>query len=249
MKVYLDLIMILNFFIDFLLLCTVNTLLKRNVSIYKIIAGAFIGGCSTILLFLKVTNIILLLFKFIISLIMVLITFQYNSFIYTCKNLIYLYSSSIILGGFLYFLDLQTNYTDLSLNLMVLVIFCPFILYIYIRQGMWLKTNYSNYFKVVLKHNNTEYQLNAFLDTGNKLTDIYTNKPVILIDKNIDLDKYFFIPYQGINQNGLIKCFKAQSLEVNKKIYKNVIIGILEHKIKIDGINCLLNYKLKEDLC
>ncbi len=249
MKIYLDLIMILNFFIDLLLLNTVNILLKRNITTLNLMKGAFIGGCSTIFLFFDVTTTTLFIFKLIISIIMILVTFKFKSIKYTLKNLLYLYSSSIILGGFLYFLDLQTNYTDLSLNIIVLIIFCPLILYIYIRQGMWLKTNYSNYYKVTLIKDNKTYNLNAFLDTGNKLTDIYSNKPVILIDKKIDTKKFFYIPYQGINQNGIIKCFKAEKLIINNKTYKKVIIGILEHKIKIDGIDCLLNYKLREDLC
>ena len=52
-KVYLDLIMIINFFIDFLLLLGVSIILKRKVKINRIILSAFIGGISILFLFMK----------------------------------------------------------------------------------------------------------------------------------------------------------------------------------------------------
>ena len=41
MKIYLDLIMILNFFIDFILLLSVSLILKRNIKLTKLMLGAF----------------------------------------------------------------------------------------------------------------------------------------------------------------------------------------------------------------
>ena len=53
MKIYLDLLMILNFLIDFILLITVSIILKRNVSINRVMLGAFFGGISILFLFLN----------------------------------------------------------------------------------------------------------------------------------------------------------------------------------------------------
>lgn len=255
MKVYLDLVMILNFFFDFILLLSVSILLRRNVSIYKILLGSFIGGLSILYLFMNISSLELFLFKIIISILMVLISFGYKSLKYTFKNLVYLYTASIILGGFLYFLNIEFSYKNiglifinngLSINVIFLIIFCPIIIYIYVKQGLWLKTNYSNYYKINIYIDDKKYTLNAFLDTGNTLVDPITNKPVILIDKKITTDKYFYIPYKTITNNGLIKCIKADKVEVNGISKYKVIIGLLDEKIKIDGINCLLNKKLLE---
>lgn len=255
MKVYLDLVMILNFFFDFILLLSVSILLRRNVSIYNILAGAFLGGLSILLLFIDINSLELFIYKIIISLFMTIITFGYKSFKYTFKNLVYLYSASIILGGFLYFLNIEFSYKQvglifinngLSINVIFLIIFCPIIIYIYVKQGLWLKTNYSNYYKIEMYIGKNKYVLNAYLDTGNTLTDPITNKPVILIDKKINCDKFFFIPYKTITNEGMIKCIKADKILING-IYKyKVIIGLLEEKIKMDGIDCLLNRKILE---
>jgi len=255
MKIYLDLVMILNFFFDFILLLSVSILLRRNVSIYKILLGAFLGGLSILLLFINISSLELFLYKVIISIIMVLISFGYKSFKYTFKNIFYLYTASIILGGFLYFLNIEFSYKNvglvfinngLSINVIFLIIFCPFIIYIYVKQGLWLKTNYSNYYKIEIYIDDIKYSLNAFLDTGNTLVEPITNKPVILIDKKIKCEKFFYIPYKTITNNGLIKCVKADKILINGKVKYKVLVGLLDEKIKIDGIDCLLNKKILE---
>jgi len=255
MKIYIDLVMILNFFFDFILLLSVSILLRRNVSIYKIMIGAFIGGLSILFLFINISSFELFIFKIIISIIMTLISFGYKSLKYTFKNLLYLYTASIILGGFLYFLNIEFSYKNiglvfinngLSINVIFLIIFCPFIIYIYVKQGIWLKANYSNYYKINIYINDNKYSFNAFLDTGNNLTEPITNKPVILVDKELKCDNFFYIPYKTITNNGLIKCIKADKVEINGVSKYKVIIGLLDEKIKIDGIDCLLNKKLLE---
>lgn len=255
MKIYIDLIMILNFFFDFILLLSVSVLLRRNVSIYRIMLGAFIGGLSILFLFVNISNLELFIYKIIISVIMILVTFNYKGLKYTFKNLLYLYSASIILGGFLYFLNLEFSYkkiglvfinNGLSINVIFLIIFCPIIIYIYVKQGLYLKNNYSHYYKVDLYYNNKIIKLNAFLDTGNDLKTI-TNKPVILISKKLDISNFFYIPYKTIDNTGLLKCIKVDKIAINGVFKYKVIVGLLDN-IKMDGIDCLLNKKLMEGI-
>ena len=247
--------MILNFFFDFILLLSVSILLRRSVSIYKILGGSFIGGVSILFLFIDLNSLTLFIYKFIISILMILVSFGYKNIKYTFKNILYLYTASIILGGFLYFLNVEFSYQQyglvfinngLSINVIFLIIFCPIIIYIYVKQGLWLKNNYSNYYKVTIYYDNKKYLLNAFLDTGNNLVVPFTKKPVILINKKIKVDKFFYIPYKGVNNQGMIKCFKVDKIEINNLVRKNIIVGLLNEKIKIDGVDCLLNKKLLE---
>ena len=247
--------MILNFFFDFILLLSVSILLRRNVSIYKILGGAFIGGISILFLFFEISSLMLFIYKFMISVLMVLISFNYKNLKFTCQNILFLYTASIILGGFLYFLNVEFSYQQyglifinngLSINVIFLIIFCPIIIYIYVRQGLLLKNNYSNYYKVTIYYNDKKYFFNAYLDTGNNLSVPLTNKPVILINKKIKVKHFFYIPYKGVNSEGIIKCFKVDKILINDLIKKNVIVGLLTDKIKIDGVDCLLNKRILE---
>ena len=247
MKIYLDLVLLLNFTFDFLLLMSVSLLLRRNVKIVRIF-----------FLFIKITSLQLFLLKLMVSILMVIITFNYRDLKYTLRNLLYLYMASIVLGGFLYFLNIEFSYKNnglvfyhngLSINFVFLIIFSPIILYIYIRQGIKLKNNYSNYYQVDICLNGKIIKCNGYLDTGNNLVDPIKKRPIILVNKNkIKInDNYILVPYQSSSNHSVLKCIKVDYINIKKLgIKKNVLVGIMEDKINIDGIDCLLNNKLLE---
>jgi len=258
MKIYLDLVMILNFVIDFILLLTVSLILKRNVSITRIMLGAFIGGISIIFLFFNINSITLFLFKIIISIFMTIISFKYINLKYTLVNLLYLYMSSIILGGFLYLLNIEFSYKQvgiifinngLSINFIFLIITSPIILYIYIKQTKNLRYNYSNYYNIEIINKNKKYKYTAYMDSGNVLVDSLTKKSVILIDKRkllFNIKEFRLIPYMGVNGSNMIKVVKIDKLLFNNKEYNNVLLGIMDN-ISLDGVDVILNRKLLEE--
>ena len=70
MKIYLDVIALLNFLMDFLLLITVNYTLKRNSSWKKLVLGAFLGSLTLIFLFLPCSKLFLIsspLFSYVLQ--------------------------------------------------------------------------------------------------------------------------------------------------------------------------------------
>lgn len=261
MKIYLDVIFFLNFFFDFLLLVTVKLLLRRNVSIYSILSGAIIGAMSIFLLFIKMNSITLFFLKLIISIIMLLITFGFRDLRYTIRNLLYLYSTSMILGGALYYLNVEFSYKQeglifyhngLSINFIVLIILSPIITYLYYKQGIFLKQNYKNYYEVTLEHQGLKQKVNGFLDTGNHLVDPYRKRPIILIDKKkliYDINEFqmILVPIDTANGHSLLSCIKIDSIFIaGIGTRKKVLLGLMDDTIHIDGIDCILSEKLME---
>lgn len=262
MKIYLDLIFIINFIFDMLLLLTVKIVLKRNIKLYRLILGGLFGGLSIFLLFIKINSFELFLFKLIISILMILITFSYKNIRYTINNILFLYMSSIILGGFLYMLNCSFAYKQeglifyhngLSINFIVLLIMSPIIIYLYIKQSHSLKNKYDAYYKVdIYLKDNKILKLNGFLDTGNKLSDPYLNRPIILIDKrkisNKYLDKYILVPISTINSKSFLKCIEINKVDIiGYKTISDVLLGITSENITMEGIDCILQTKLLEE--
>ena len=259
MKIYLDYIFFINFLFDLLLLLSVSIILRRNIKFKKIVFGALLGGASIFLLFIKLNNINLFLFKIIISIIMILITFGYKNLKYTIKNLIYLYMSSMILGGVLYFLNIEFSYyreglifyhNGLSVNVIILIVLSPIIIHTYIKQIMDIKNNYSNYYKVdIYLKESKKITLTAFLDTGNKLIDPYKRRPIILIKKSlidVSKQKIILVPYNTVNNSDLLKCIVPEKIYIqNVGIKKNFLIGLMD-EVNIEGVDCILNTKLLE---
>ena len=257
MKIYLDLIMILNFILDFILLLTVGLILKRKINLTRLLLGSFFGGISILFLFININSFILFIFKILISIFMIIISYKFINIKYTLINLLYLYMSSIILGGFLYLLNIEFSYkkvglifinNGLSINFIFLLIASPIILYIYIKQTKKLRYNYSNYYNITLIKNNKKYNYIGYMDSGNLLVDSITNKLVILIDKRkllFDIKEFRLIPYMSVDGHHMIKVVKIDKIIFNNKEYSNILLGIMD-KISIDGVDIILNRKLME---
>lgn len=262
MKIYLDIVFIINFTFDFLLLMSVSIILRRNVSIWRLILGSFIGSITIFILFLKINSLQLFFIKFVISILMNVITFKFINIRYTIKNVTFLYIASTILGGFLYMINNQFSYKQeglifyhdgLSINFITIFFLSPIIIYLYIKQIKNIKNNFSNYYKVDLYlKNNCVLRFNAFLDTGNKLMEPITKKPIILINRkdliyDINEFKMFLVPYNTISENGLLTCIKVNKIIIDGiGERKNFLLGLTDNVIKINGINCILNSKLLE---
>ena len=246
LKVYIDLVILLNFLIDLILIFSVALILRRQTNLKKIIRGALTGSLSIISLLFNINPIILIILK-----------------VYTIKNVFYLYTSSIILGGFLYMLELELCYRNegmlfyhngLKLNFIVLLFLSPIIICFYIKQARELKDNYSKYYNIdIYLKDGSISELTAFLDTGNKLVDPYFKRPIILVNKDkISFDynneNILIVPYDSLNNHGLLKCIVPDKIYIDKiGIKKNFLIGISEDKIRMDGIDCILNTKLLEE--
>ena len=139
--------------------------------------------------------------------------------------------------------------TSVNLNFILLIIILPIIVIIYKRKVRFLKTNYNLNYQIKLNYQGQKITLNSFLDTGNNLIDPYFHKPVILVnDYLIKSDKYFYIPYKGIAESGVIKAFYLDKFEIiGFKTIKNVVVGLLPEKLKIKNVDCLLNNQILEE--
>lgn len=262
MKIYIDLIIILNFFLDFILLLAVSLLLKRNASLKRIFLGAIVGGISILSLFINFNSLTLFFIKIFMSILMVLFSFSFKNIKYTFYNLLYLYLLSIILGGFLYYLNSELSYKNvglifyhnkISINWIFIIITAPIIIFLYVYQNRRLKQEYAKRYEVSLVLlNNKKINLTAFYDTGNKLIDPYKKRPIILINKNLLGNynpNYILVPCYTVNKESLLKCFKIKELIVNKKIIKkDVLVGISDNDFNIEGVDLLLHEEIVKEI-
>lgn len=258
MKIYLDLIFFLNFFFDFILLFATKYILKEKVKFYRLFLGSLLGAFSLLFLFLKINSFQLFILKIMISMGMILGTFGVKNFY---KNYLYFYIISIFLGGFVYLLNISFSYRNkgviffsngLSINLLVILVLSPVIIYLYVKEMKFYKNNISNIFLVDIVIGKKKYQLRGYLDTGNTLEDPYQRRSVILLDlKKMKLEKerIIYVPYKTISDTGVIKCYQTDSVVINQKEFKNILIGDIKNKFHLENSDCILPNKIKEDLC
>ncbi len=261
MSVYIDVVFVLNFFFDFILLMTVSVTLKRNASIKKLIIGALCGELSMLILFFNFNNITLFLFKLFNSILMIIVTFKLKDKKYFWQNLAYFYMTSTVLGGFLYFLSLSYRenqyglvfvYESYTIPYLFLVIISPIILYIYIKQRKEIY-HYNCFIPVTINFKNgKKLTLMGYLDTANKLIDPITKKKVIIVNqrvlkKIVTIRSPVYVPYNSLNNHGLLKCIAIKSIVIKGVTYNDYLLGLSIDNLLKDGVDCLLNsYYLEE---
>ena len=255
MTVYIDGLLFLNFYLDFLLLLTVVVILKRNVKLFRIILGAFLGSLTILVLFFEIGSLELFFIKIYLSFIMCIVCFGYHNLKSFLINVGCFYMVSILLGGFLYFLNITFSYKNnglvffnngISVNALFLILMSPIILYFYIKQMKMFKSKVVCFFKTNIYVGKKVLNLNGYLDTGNTLS--YKNRPVILtnIDNNFR-NKKIYIPYIVIGGSGVLECIKVRKVEViGIGVFENVYLGFSKD-FKLAGADVLLNGLMKGD--
>ena len=154
-----------------------------------------------------------------------------------------MYLISIILGGFLTFINNNFH----KFNIIISIILSVLLIIIYIKNIKELRTNYNKYYKLYIYYDNKIIKVNAFLDTGNKLVDPYKRWPIILVKEDLlNSDNYILVPFSTISSSDLLKCIKVDKVYIEGVGYRSRLFIGLTNKINIDGVDSILNERLLE---
>ena len=241
MLIYIDLLFILNCWIDYLLLITTNIIIRKKISHKKVFLASLIGGISTFTIFIS-NNIILSILKIIICIFMEMIVNGVESIKSIIENSLYFYLVGIILAGTLYILKLD-NLNIFNYYLLLFII-TPIILYISKNKIIKLDLFYKDRYDVLLIYKNKKYYFNAYLDTGNKLYDPYKRRPISLIySKKIKYNykEVLYVPIETANNDSLLKCINVDKLIIDNKEIKDILVGLSDKKFNLEDINMILH--------
>lgn len=243
---YIEIIFVLNYLINILVIYSSAIILNRILSIKKVLLSGIVGLIPTVIYLFCDYLIINLLLVVITSLLMSIISFGYKNIIYTLKNTFYMYMSSIFLGGLLYLVDV--NFNNFYFNILVISLIAPLILLLYVKSTIKIQSTYSNYYTVSIYFKEEVVTCLAFLDTGNKLISPYDGSPIILLDKGLVKNHYqkLLVPCHSINGNTMLECVKPIYINIDKVGKRTKLLVGLIDEVKIDGVDCILNSRLLE---
>lgn len=248
MEIYIEVLVLFNIYIDFLILLMTKIIQRNVLSIKKLILASSVGGIGTLLLFLKIPIFLFLILEFLLSILIILLAFGSKKI---GGNLLYFYLNAIILGGLILMINNLAELTTKE-NFLILFLITPLLLLVYKKQIKKLKLNYNLCYQTRFKINDKFINLNSFFDTGNNLIDPYFKRPVILVNESLikeEIVKCFYIPYNTITESGVIKAISVDEFEIlGLKTTNKVVVGLLPNKLKLKGIDCLLNYKILEEI-
>ena len=200
MEIYLDIIILENIVINYLILLVTAKFSKTETSNFRLLLGALVGAVYLVFMLLLPTMKIYttILSKLLLSLAMVAVTFNFNSIVAYLKTLVIFYASTFLFAGagfaFLFFNQdggivrngvlmstvtlLDTKWTELLLALSVTFIILRVVWDViqkrFLREKMLVR--------LCIAFDQKSIELYALVDTGNSLHDPLTNMPVVVVE-------------------------------------------------------------------
>ena len=236
-SVYIDVLITVNVFIDFILILCTKKALCINTSFKKMLLASLLGGVQSLIalfpplpFFLNIpidvlcaSGIVLCAFgkcpfKCFIKRISVFLSLSFSF----CGIMMFLYNAFKPKGMEVYN---DTVYFNIS---PVLLIIC----------------------KVEIKINEQSYFFPAKIDTGCNLVEPFSGNYVIIAEQNIfddyvpDKTKTRIIPFESLGGNGIVKGFPPDKVKIDgKEICKSIYIGICNDVLKGD-VKAIIPYEL-----
>ncbi|WP_458413976.1 sigma-E processing peptidase SpoIIGA [Schinkia sp. CFF1] len=231
MTIYLDVIWLLNFFFDALLLLLSSIILKRKVPKWRLFLGAFIGSTVVLFYFTPYQTITAHpLMKLLYSIFIVYAAFGFRKFRYFIKNLVTFYFITFMVGGGMlglhYFFQTDiafmngvavtrsSGFGDPVSWLTVLLGF-PLVWYFSkhnIEEIEMTNINFEQLADVEIKIGDSLFRVKGLIDSGNQLYDPMTQTPVMILDKE---KADIFFPDSIMKQSQNLEMLNYDMLDVD----------------------------------
>lgn len=266
MTVYLDIVFIENVLMNYIIMFGTGLIQKVKLKNTRIIISSVIGAVYAIIAYLEIipiySNVIM---KILLSAIMNYIAFNPQNIKKMLKSILLFYLISFATGGcalaLLYLIAPQSvtfkNGMLIGTYPIKVTIIAGAIGFLIIQYSFSINKrrikNKDFICTLKIKICGKIIETNAFIDSGNKLKDPLTNKPVVIVEKRIvdnaiDINKNYLennkggeikiriIPFKSIGkQNGILMGIQAEYIEVKfeeeKSIINDVIIGMYDKSI------------------
>ena len=192
MIIYADILFLLNLYINFLLLQSVKKIAGADAKLPRLIIASLVGAALAFTIFLEI-GFVVGVFVRIIS--CTLITFAAFGF-HNLKKFLRL--SASLFGVTFAFAGIVAAiwaifephglavthgvvYYDVSALILIISTLAAYFVLAFIKKIMHKKLNLSKFYKINFTLNSHEITLRALLDSGNALSDPFSDKPIIII--------------------------------------------------------------------
>lgn len=241
-ELYLDVLFLVNFMMDYIILLLSSRILKNQTTYYRILAASLLGaGLTCIVIILALPSILLrfIIFHFIINSLMILVAMKIKTIRDHIKSLISLYIASVLLGGVFHLFSSYVTIGSLFFALAIGSYYLVKWIWFFIEQ---LGKHNREFYPVSLYLGDKIIKVNALMDTGNGLREPHTNQVVCVIDRQIVEENFYpleetkirYIPYQTVGDQGVLLATVLDKLHVggDKNLWvEHPIVAFSKEKI------------------
>ncbi len=271
LEIYLDVIFLENFLIDYILLLLTGKILQKQKKVPGILFAAMLGSgytvfCQVMLISQGSGNEAMV--QAVLQLVNILVAYAMTrcSFANLCKRQAFLcvgtmLTLSFVTAGVLTWAE--QAFSGFRVYRSRILTAAGTFVFGYLFLQRWINGLRERMFyrkcnlPVILRICGEQITCRGLMDSGNSLYEPITRRPVIIVERELlerhgiaEPEKYFAIPYHAIGtQNGILKGVLADELEIpgqqGEKRWQKVMLGIYEGKIsRQDEYQVILHPKL-----
>lgn len=196
--IYVDVLILINIYIGYFFIAATKKIMNASISKKRIFLGCIVCGLSSLVIFLSMNIVESIIVKSSIFLAISFIVFYKrgaNNRAFFVKSMFCFFIVGLIFGGFMmfiYFLAappfmryrngiLYFNISALSLAVTTVISYLVISVLCCILNKRGAK---SSFYTVDIFNNNSKATITSFLDSGNKLVDIFTGAPIMVAELN-----------------------------------------------------------------
>lgn len=195
MTIYIDIVLIENLIMNYIILFTTAVVLKIKVNHIRLILASLLGAGYSIIAYMGIIKVYSsIILKIILSVLIIYIPFNPQNIKKMCKDLLLFYLVSFVFGGaafaLIYIIKPQNilmknglflgTYTLKTVMLGAVVAFCIIIGAFAIIKNKISKKDMFCEIEILI--NQKKIKTKAMIDTGNMLKEPITNVPVIVVE-------------------------------------------------------------------
>lgn len=190
--IYIDVLIILNIYVNFFLLKATARLTHTPLKTVRCVISSAVGSLFSLTIFLPDTNFLVpLLIKLAAAVIITAMAFGVKDRRQTAKLVLFFYLVNFIFGGIimLFYLTFKPGfmafgntyfYVDFSLLSLVVFTALSYFAVTGVRRLMDRGCDGKGKYTVTIRHSGKTVCVDALADTGNTLVDMFSGKPVII---------------------------------------------------------------------
>ena len=252
--IYVDVLFCVNMFVHYFLLLACSKICKCKTRFIRLLLGSFVATLFTAVIFLPEIHFILSLFvRLFISGIVTFVTFGFGNFSKYISRLFCFYSVSfgyagIVLGLWILLkpkgvlINNGAVYIDISPYVLLLSFCIGYFVLLLLRKYFGTDIEKGNILKMTVFFEENSTQFSVLYDTGNKLTDMFSDLPVAVVNAKAVKDilpteletclagkvgdtlpttskykeKFKIIPYSVVGGAGVLPAIKVNKILIQK---------------------------------
>jgi len=284
--VYVDVLFTLNLFINYLLLLSGACLLREKAKRWRLLLGAALGAVYSLVIFLpELPNILSILLKAVFCATIVLAAYPVHGLRHFCKLAACFLAASFLFAGLMMGIWLLFRpkgmvyqngavYFDISVAVLIFTAIICYGLTILFSRLFRHHAPENRVYDLQIELNGKILRTRALLDTGNSLSDCFSDTPVILLEyahaKALlppELKDFFrrrpsalhappgasslgfrLIPYHTVGGTGLLPAFRPERVLIfgtqGQIETKDALVAVVNERLAAGEYGALLNERL-----